>query len=142
MVENYRYEKIVFTKDDLENEYYGCVFEGCDFSNLNLAEKEFEDCEFKACNFSLCKLSGTLRNVLFHECKMVGADFSHLNPFSGGLRFEQTQLDFALFSGLKQRKLQFSRCSMLEVNFEGADVVGSLFDHCTMERALFHHTNV
>ncbi len=39
MEENCRYEKIVYIEDDLENEYYGCVFEGCDFSNLNLAEK-------------------------------------------------------------------------------------------------------
>lgn len=31
---------------------------------------------------------------------------------------------------------------MLEVNFEGADVGGSLFDQCTMERTLFHHTNL
>ena len=89
------FDKIDCTQNPLaKGEYENCIFKNCNFSESNLSDFKFIDCEFIACNLSLAQLNGTaFRNVSFKDCKMLGLQFDHCNPFGLAFSFENWKIN-------------------------------------------------
>ena len=63
-------EKVDFSIEELETNYYECTFDKCNFSDKPIGRVIFEKCTFKECNLSLVKTSNTSwLDVLFTDCK-------------------------------------------------------------------------
>ena len=52
-------EKVDFSIEELETNYYECTFDKCNFSDKPIGRVIFEKCTFKECNLSLVKTSNT-----------------------------------------------------------------------------------
>ena len=52
-------EKVDFSIEKLETNYYECTFDKCNFSDKPIGRVIFEKCTFKECNLSLVKTSNT-----------------------------------------------------------------------------------
>ena len=50
-------EKVDFSIEELETNYYECTFDKCNFSDKPIGRVIFEKCTFKECNLSLVKTS-------------------------------------------------------------------------------------
>jgi len=48
-------EKVDFSIEELETNYYECTFDKCNFSDKSIGRVIFEKCTFKECNLSLVK---------------------------------------------------------------------------------------
>lgn len=121
--------------------YDTCVFRGVDFSEGYLDGCIFLDCEFVECNLSNANIGGAqFTGVCFRQCKMVGVRLERNGPLPSDLRFEQCQLDFASFAGLRMKNARFEDCSLREADFTEADLSGSIFSRCDLYRALFVQT--
>lgn len=142
MTEEKTIEKQNFNEVELDDQYYNCVFEYCDFSGKTIINTTFEDCTFKLCNFSLTKFANYLSGAKFIGCKITGADFTKLSRFSGSMYFEESQMNYASFVGLKSRKNKFKNCILNEAFFDEADIALSVFDNCNLENTSFHKTNL
>ena len=142
MTEDKTIEKLNFTTNQLDDEYYNCIFEGCDFSNLFLDKTMFDTCEFKECDFSLTKFKQTISTTKFVECKMSGADFSNLNRFSSDISFYKSQLNYVNLSEIKLQNILFKECNLYEAIFDNADIAKSIFERSDLSRASFIGTNL
>ncbi len=142
MTENQLFEQVRFDEVMLDTEYSQCTFHACDFSKTNLQRSSFETCRFESCDFSLTKFGHMLRDVVFTDCRMTGAEFTELNKFSNGLVFEKSMLNYANFVGIKIHKTVFRDCLLHEAYFDDSDLTASCFDLCDLTRASFHRTNL
>ena len=126
------FEKVVYIDKKINNrEFEDCVFKNCDFSNSNFAYNTFLDCEFIDCNLSMTSLFGTnLKNVSFKNCKLLGIAFNECDDFLFQVCFEESTLDYAIFSNKKMPKTKFINCSVREVTFIGTNLTSSVFDNC------------
>ena len=92
-------EKVDFSIEELETNYYECTFDKCNFSDKPIGRVIFEKCTFKECNLSLVKTSNTSwLDVLFTDCKMTGINFSLSNRFGLSVEFHNCLLSYALFT--------------------------------------------
>lgn len=142
MTEEKMIEKINFTVNELDDEYYNCIFVSCNFSNLSFEKTMFDNCEFRTCDFTLTKFKETISSSKFIECKMVGADFTKLNKFSNQITFIKSQLDYATFINIKLQNTYFKECKLLETSFDDSDLSKSVFERCDLERTSFVGTNL
>lgn len=142
MTENQLFEQVRFDEVILDTEYSQCTFRACDFSKTNLQRSIFDTCRFESCDFSLTKFGHVLRDVVFTDCRMTGAEFTELNKFSNGLVFEKSMLNYANFVGIKIHKTVFRDCLLHEAYFDDSDLTASCFDLCDLTRASFHRTNL
>lgn len=138
------FEKVNYIDKKINNrEFEDCVFKNCDFSNSNFAYNTFLDCEFIDCNLSMTSLAGTnLKNVTFKNCKLLGIAFNECDDFLFQVYFEETALDYAIFSNKKMPKTKFINCSVREVTFIGTNLTSSLFDNCDLDGAIFNETQL
>ena len=89
-------------KSFIKTEYDNCTFINCNFSNLDLSNTQFIECHFIDCNFSLSRIKNTgLKRVHFEKCKLVGLNFSEVDPFLLNLKFTDCHLNLASFYKLK-----------------------------------------
>ena len=115
-----------------------CTFTNCDFSESNLSGNDFVDCRFEGCNLSMMRVDQTgLKNVEFHNCKLMGVDFSACNEFLLAVSFHNCILDFVSFFRRKLRKTTFSGCSIKEANFTQTDLTGAAFWSVASARPFF-----
>lgn len=142
MTENQLFEQVRFDEVMFDTEYSQCTFHACDFSKTNLQRSSFDTCRFESCDFSLTKFGHVLRDVVFTDCRMTGAEFTELNKFSNGLVFEKSMLNYANFVGIKIHKTVFRDCLLHEAYFDDSDLTASCFDLCDLTRASFHRTNL
>jgi len=138
------FEKVIYIDKKINNrEFEDCVFKNCDFSNSNFAYNTFLDCEFIDCNLSMTNLAGTsLKNVTFKNCKLLGIAFNECDDFLFQVYFEETALDYAIFSNKKMPKTKFINCSVREVTFIGTNLTNSVFDNCDLDGAIFNETQL
>lgn len=142
MTENKIIEKILFTKNILDEEYENSIFTGCNFSNLVFDKTIFDTCQFRECDFSMAKFRITISSSKFIGCKMMGADFSNLNRFSSDISFYQSQLNYSDFTQIKLQNTYFKECKFYEALFDDADISKSVFERCDLERTSFVGTNL
>ncbi|WP_291528337.1 pentapeptide repeat-containing protein [Bacteroides sp. UBA939] len=136
-------EKVDFTNEELETNYYECTFDKCNFSGKTIGRVIFERCTFKECNLSLVKASNTSwLNVFFIDCKMTGINFSLSNRFGLSVEFRNSILSYALFTEMKLKDTCFTRCDLQNADFMETDLSGVKFTECDLAYASFHHTNL
>ncbi|RZL97280.1 MAG: pentapeptide repeat-containing protein, partial [Pedobacter sp.] len=101
----------------------------------------FSDCTFEGCNLSMAKVSHTaFKNVIFINCKMVGFNFNHCDPFLLTVSFEDCFLHLSSFYKLKLKKTKFIKCDLREVDFADADLTAATFIECNLDRSIFQNT--
>ena len=106
-------EKVDFSIEELETNYYECTFDKCNFSDKPIGRVIFEKCTFKECNLSLVKTSNTSwLDVLFTDCKMTGINFSLSNRFGLSVEFHNCLLSYALFTEMKLKGTRFIGCDL------------------------------
>lgn len=137
-----KYSSRDFAKERLEiGEYENCVFSNCRFSNLSFFV--FINCGFLNCELSNVKLNSTVfRDVKFTKCKLMGVQFSNCNELLLSMELDGSQLNLASFYKLKLRKMMFTKCELIESDFTGADLSGSVFTECDFNKAIFENTNL
>ncbi len=139
--ENQTFEKIDFTKEALGQEHESCIFSQCNFVGANLSNIKFSECEFVGCNMSNVIVTNTaLRDVAFHDCKLLWVGFGNCDSFLFVVSFENCMLNLSSFHRMKMRKTQWKKCSLHEVSFIETDLSESVFDECDFSQALFQNT--
>lgn len=142
--ESLYYVNKVFEKNEvpptgtIETQFDACVFKNLDFTTTNFLGCDFTNCTFDNCNFSMVKfgLIG-FDKVLFLNCKMIGADFSHTKDFLFAANFTNCILDYAAFMKKKNRKCHFNNCSLKGADFSEADLTSAIFERCDLSAAVF-----
>ena len=121
--------------------FENCTFKGCDFSYADLSGRVFSDCLFEDCNLSLATVDNTgLQNVRFRHCKLSGVNFTKSQDFLLEMHFDGCMLDNAVFFRKKNKKANFTDCSMVETDFTEADLTDAKFNNCNLNRAFFSQT--
>lgn len=142
-MEDQTIEKIDFSIEEPEANYYECTFDKCNFSEKTIGRVIFERCTFRECNLSLMKANNTSwLDVLFTDCKMTGANFSLSNRFGLSMEFSNCLLSYALFTEMKLKGTRFTRCDLQNADFMATDLCGAKFTECDLAYATFHHTNL
>lgn len=120
-----------------------CHFFNLDFTSLSLKGWSFINCRFESCNLSMQKFEGVaFDSAFFVDCKLLGCDFSVARDFLFSVSCSRCILDYATFSKKKNRKSNFSNCSLQGVDLTGADFSDSTFDECNFDRAIISNTNL
>lgn len=140
--EDQEFHQVDFSSSPLPpGAYEGCRFSLCNFSGARLEDCQLIDCLFTDCNLSTVRLvRSSFRDVVFQQCKLLGIHFYETNDTLFAAGFEDCQLHLASFYGMKLKKMRFSRCSLQETDFTGADLSGAILEHCDLERAVFAGT--
>jgi fluoroquinolone resistance protein len=124
-------------------EYQSCTFKRCDFGEADLSGSRFVDCKFDSCNLSMVKLGNTtLNDATFKNCKMLGVNFKDASSLFFNVNFDGCILDYASFMDKKMLKTKFIKTSLKEVNFSGTILIGSLFDECDLNGAVFNRSDL
>ena len=141
------FENVVFDKVEstasYSDEYNNCTFKNCDFSNVNFDFAELIDCLFLSCNLTMAKLGNTtLSRVKFDSCKLLGVDFSKCSKFLFSISFENSMLNYSLFSRNDLKNTLFNNCKLNEVSFIETNLTSAKFLNCDLEKAIFDRTNL
>lgn len=136
--------KIDYTKEDIKGyQFEDCHFSQCNFSGSDLSNCIFINCDFSDCDFTSSKINQTaFQTVCFKNCKLLGMDFSHINPFLFTLSAEDCQMNLCNFSELKMEKSVFHNCQILEAYFWNTNLSETQFSECNLEGSLFENTNL
>ena len=134
-------EKVDFSIEELETNYYECTFDKCNFSDKPIGRVIFEKCTFKECNLSLVKTSNTSwLDVLFTDCKMTGINFSLSNRFGLSVEFHNCLLSYALFTEMKLKGTRFIGCDLQNTDFMETDLSNAVFKDCDQPgESRFHY---
>lgn len=141
MIENKTFNSIDFSSIGLVEEYDNCQFVNCNFTKANLSNIKLVECDFEACNFSQTKWNHTsIQACEFTDCKMLGIDFSGVNPFLLKMNFHQCQLNLSSFYALKLKEIQFIGCQLNETDFVQTDLTKANFSECQLRGATFEQS--
>jgi len=133
----------VYPSGDFSNEYNGCTFKNCDFSNMSFDNAEFIDCHFHLCNLTMTKMvNTTLSRVKFDSCKLVGVDFSKCSKFMFSVSFENSIMNYSLFSKNDLKNTIFSSCKLNEASFIETNLTAAKFVNCDLDKVIFDRTNL
>lgn len=81
----------------------------------------------------MAKLKKTgLSKASFTGCKIMGVDFSECNKFLFSFEFHGCVLDYSTFVRTKIKGTNFIQSSLKQVDFEGTDLTGALFNECDL----------
>jgi len=141
------YDDKIFEKvnpnDDFANEYNVCTFKNCDLSNVHFDSAELIDCQFVSCNLSMAKFDGTtLSNVKFESCKLIGVDFSKCSKFLFSVSFENSILNYSLFSKNDLKNTLFNDCKLNEASFIETNLTSVKFINCDLDKTIFDRNNL
>lgn len=142
--ENEVFKQIDFSEEAPPGEEFeNCTFLNCNFSNIDLGGLKFSECLFESCDLSMAGLEGTaLQDVTFKDCKLLGLRFDECHNFLLNFSFEECILNFSSFYKLNIPNTPFVACTLIEVEFIGADLSGSRFDACNLSGAVFENTKL
>jgi len=130
-----------FSKVNLDREYDSCQFVNCNFLGVDLSNIKWLECDFEACNFSQTKWNHTsIQTCEFIDCKMLGLDFSGVNPFLLKINFNNCQLNLSSFYALKLKQIEFINCQLNEVDFVEADLSKADFSGSELKGATFENS--
>lgn len=128
-------------------EFESCAFTGCDFSNITFDHCKFIDCTFSQCNLSVADLGySRLLDVIFHECKLVGINWTRASWPSMGLhsplQFYKSILNDCSFFGLAMQELVMEECKVQQADFREGDFSRSRFSYTDFTGSLFGKSNL
>lgn len=139
------YQNQTFEKQDslVQGEYDSCTFKQCSFSKQDFVNYTFIECVFEHCDLSSVVVKNTsLKDVHFVHCKLLGINFSEVNPFLLSFHFEYCLLSYASFYQMKLPRIHWKNCMLEEADFSEAELTGAQFIDCDLRRAMFDQTNL
>ncbi len=123
--------------------YENCIFENCNFTAYELNDYSFIECRFEECNLSNCNLSNSsFKDVIFNGCKMLGIDWSRINPFLLKVKFTKCQLNFSVFNNIKFKGSSFFECDLSSSDFTNTSLIEVDIVDCNLDRAVFENTDL
>jgi uncharacterized protein YjbI with pentapeptide repeats len=111
-------------------------FEGVHISGGTLSETRIDaitwmDVVCERCDLSLAEWPGAkLARVELRDCRATGLRL--VDAEIEDARFVGCQLDYAVFSGARLRRVAFEKCRFVDADFGGADLMGTIFDDCEL----------
>lgn len=137
------YKNTIFGAYEIQRkEFENCTFDNCDFTQANFSGTLFIDCTFYECNFKEAKIGHVgFRNALFNHCNFTSVNFAMTDQVIHEFHFNTCLLDYAQFYALKLKKITFTNCSMVSVDFMQTDLSETLFDNCNLRLAVFTDAN-
>jgi len=82
-----------------------------------------------------------MRETVFSSCKLVGIEWVQLDDFVSPA-FDECNLYYCNFIGLKLKKTRFFKSSLREADFSQAELAESNFAECDLTSARFNGTNL
>ncbi|MES2767084.1 MAG: pentapeptide repeat-containing protein [Bacteroidota bacterium] len=136
------FEDVVFPGGNaVKREFEKCTFKNCNLTGCDFSNSIFIDCTFFGCNLASLKLKGaSIQNITFKNCKVIGVNFSECKEFMFSVSFENSVLNYAVFSGRKMAKTKFLKTSLKDVDFSGTELMSAVFKECDMLGAVFNRT--
>lgn len=123
-------------------ELYRCTFRGAKLIETTWRRTRLEDCVFEDCDLTRMDPAGlALSGVVLRRCKLLGVDFTDLgsNP---DVRFEECNLEYAVFRRTNLRKLAFLDTNLRSATFVDCDVVEADLSGCDLAGATFEGSNL
>ncbi len=123
-------------------------FEECSFNNCSLNEDFFDQTTFINCRFINCDMSNfsfvgtTFIDVNFENCKMLGTDFRNSINIPFAVNFDDSILNYAIFTKKNMTQGSFNLCEMKECDFTESNLSKASFDNCNLLGAVFSRTNI
>lgn len=117
------FEAIDWKKGEIPKEMKGktfvsCQFSDCDFTGLDLSKGQFLQSTFIRCQWVETKVVGSrFQEVLFTESKIMGVDFSLVDPKFLSLGFLESILMGCNFSGLSIARARFHKSKVNDYHF-------------------------
>ena len=144
MTEDKTFESDDFTLNNLpKDDYEYCTFIDCKFADSDLSNIAFRECEFIDCDLSLAKLKYTVLNdIVFKNCKLLGLHFNDCDDLLLSFRFENCNLELAVFYDLNLKNTVFTDCSFNGTDFTESDLSGSAFVNCNLKHTVFDRTKL
>lgn len=120
-------------------EFFDTTFEDQDLFEKELTDKIFDEVEFITCDFS----QTDLRHSAFNNCAVINSNFCM--PLLDGcsfnsIEFKDCKITGVLFSLLKQKlllKMNFDNCIILNCDFSGLPLKGTIFKDCRISESDF-----
>ncbi len=127
-----------------DTQFLDCTFTRCDFSNSALRSCRFVDCTFNDSALKMTALDGTaFAGTRFSKCNLLGVDWTKAD-WSGwaaklnALTFDDCDLRYAVFFGLKLPKLTLTKCRAIGATFAEADLTEADLRDTDFAEASFH----
>lgn len=143
------FKRLVMTHEIVKGaEFSECKFVRCDFSETAFQSCRFIECAFEDCTMKLTTVEGTtFARVRFSRCNLLGVNWTDANWSEwatklGSVAFEQCELKYAVFLGLKLNKLTMKDCNAQEANFAEADLTEADFAGTDFAGAIFLSTDL
>ncbi len=111
-------------------------FDGVHVSGGTLSESRVDamtwmDVVCERCDLSLAEWpEAKLTRVVLRDCRATGMRL--VDAEIEDARFVGCQLDYAVFSGARFRRVAFEKCKLTGADFGGADLMGAVFDDCEL----------
>lgn len=106
-------------------------FSGLSMLNLDLDDVLFEECNLSNADFS--HLSG--RRVVFSDCRITGLKLHQARLQA--VVFLRCQGQYPQFEGTGFKRGRFEHCTLAEANFDGSDLTTVSFADCELAGATF-----
>ncbi|KYG82137.1 uncharacterized protein YjbI with pentapeptide repeats [Roseivirga ehrenbergii] len=148
------HSEIKFKNEDFkghlfDGEFYDeCHFVNCDLTGADFRSSSFDGCTFESCNLTAVKVvSAKWDDISFKGCKLSGIDFEPISKMLLSFSFENCQISYCYFKGLKIPSTRFlnseiKECDFIDTDlsaaiFKGSNLVGSTFVNCNLSKADF-----
>lgn len=120
-------------------EFDGCTFDGASLREGRLFGASFTECTFRDTDLSLADLTNTsFISCTFERSKLLGIAWGKLGPSGlGQPYFTECKLDMSSFQLAKAERWVFERCSLQDLDFTNAKLLGTRFTGCDLTGARF-----
>ncbi len=131
------------TIDDLAGTYRDdTLFRGCTFIGTDATEAKIIDCVFERCTISSVKFDRARLQAEFRECKVEGVNFFMAQRTLLSIHFKNCIIRHSSFATLKLRNISFEGCTLTNVDFAEADILGANFSNVKFDGCIFQSTNL
>ena len=133
------YHNLTYREEEVNfKEFECCTFTNCNFSQCVFLAVTFIDCVFNDCTFSGAEINYVaFRTIAFNRCEIKEVNFAMCDKLIFEIAFNACTLDFSKFYTLKLKGTSFTNCSIIAVDFMGADLTAVIFDSCDLYRSEF-----
>ena len=123
-------------------ELYRCTFRGAKLIETRWRRTRLEDCVFEDCDLTRMDPAGlALSGVVLRRSKLLGVDFTDLSS-NPDVRFEECNLEYAVFRRTNLRKLTIRDCNLRASSFVECDLVEADLSGCDLAGATFEGSNL
>jgi fluoroquinolone resistance protein len=116
-------------------DFMDCEFVGCRWGSARLLSCRFIDCRFERVDMAAADLTDcTLRGVSFHDCRLVGINWTILRGLQS-CTWQRSLLDDGCFQALELAGMEWLECQLKQVDFSDCDLRRAKFHDSRLEGA-------